>query len=155
MDLLLSDTDILASRSEEWARVIQKYKERCEATITLCIKRDPKLALEFYKMKYGTYHLKETMRVMITSVHSPLPSSKKIVVRHQIPVYSYMDYITEAIREGTDFKYQEVNQLGARLSGKTTSDNVELVRAIIEAHKQRKLMVVVILRMRHKEQINA
>lgn len=37
---------------------------------------------------------------------------KKITVNHSIPVYKYIGYISEAIREGKPFKYSEVNQLG-------------------------------------------
>lgn len=74
-----------------------------------------------------------------------------IKVTNALKYYQYMGYLTEAIREKTKFRYHEVNQLGARLSGKTTSDNLELIRAIIEAKKQNASLVVFIFRMRHKD----
>jgi hypothetical protein len=58
-----------------------------------------------------------------------------LLVKHSIPAYYYLQFISQAIRDRKPFKYSEINQLGARLSGKTTSDNIELVRAIIEASK--------------------
>ena len=76
---------------------------------------------------------------------------KKIIVKHQIPCYYYMEFITKAIRDGVAFKYREVNQLGARLSGKTTSDNIELVRAIIAAAKAKRSLFILILRMRYNK----
>jgi hypothetical protein len=66
-----------------------------------------------------------------------------------------MEFITKAIRDGVTFKYREVNQLGARLSGKTTSDNIELVRAIIAAAKAKTSLFILILRMRHNQIGNA
>lgn len=72
-----------------------------------------------------------------------------ITVKHTIPQYEYLGFITDAIKNSEPFKYTEINQLGARLSGKTTSDNIELIRAIIYAAKQRKPLFIMILRMRH------
>lgn len=77
---------------------------------------------------------------------------KKIVVKQAIPEYFYIEFITRAIREGTSFKYTEINQLGARNSGKTTSDNIELVRAIIAAYKAKTSLYILILRMRYKNE---
>lgn len=75
----------------------------------------------------------------------------KIIVKNPIQVYSYMGYLSDSIKDKRDFKWREVNQLGARLSGKTTSDNIELIRAIIAAKKIKVSLVVLIFRMRHKE----
>lgn len=65
--------------------------------------------------------------------------------------FCLLSFFSDAIRNNTPFKYYQVNQLGARLSGKTTSDNIEIVRAIIAASKKKLSLVVFIFRMRHKD----
>lgn len=78
-----------------------------------------------------------------------------IKIENKVVAYQYMDYLSESIRAGTDFKYSRVNHLGARLSGKTTSDNIELVKAVIAARRKRVSLVIFIFRMRHKEVVQA
>jgi len=69
-----------------------------------------------------------------------MKTQKKIILRQEIPEYQYLSFIHQAIKNKTPFKYSEINQLGARQSGKTTSDNIELVRAIIEAVKTKQTL---------------
>ena len=78
-----------------------------------------------------------------------ITKQKKTIVKNNLLAYQYVGYISEAIRNRIPFKYSEVNQLGARLSGKTTSDNIELVRAIIAAGHTKQKLFISILRMRH------
>lgn len=78
-----------------------------------------------------------------------------IRIKNEVKYYQYMSYLSVAINEGADFKSSRVNQLGARLSGKTTSDNIELIRAILAARRKKVSLVVFIFRMRHKEVIQA
>jgi hypothetical protein len=78
-----------------------------------------------------------------------------IKIENKVAAYHYKSYLSEAIKEGVDFKYSRVNQLGARLSGKTTSDNIELIRAILAAKKKKVSLVIFIFRMRHKEVVQA
>lgn len=80
-----------------------------------------------------------------------MKSRKKITVSSNSPAYKYMGYIRDAIANRESFKYNEINQLGARKSGKTTSDNIELVRAMIAANKTKQSLFILIVRMRHKE----
>lgn len=76
---------------------------------------------------------------------------KVISIKNQVKCYQYMDYLEDAILDGSDFKWVRVNQLGARLSGKTTSDNIALIRAVLAARRKKVSLVIFIFRMRHKE----
>ena len=76
---------------------------------------------------------------------------QRISIKNELEAYQYMGYLSKAIKEGTDFEYARVNQLGARLSGKTTSDNIEMLRAILEAHRRKVSLVIYVFRMRHKD----
>lgn len=75
---------------------------------------------------------------------------KKTIIQSNSPAYEYMRYIRDAIANKEPFKYSEVNQLGARLSGKTTSDNIELIKAIFRAAKTKQRLFILVVRMHHK-----
>ena len=73
----------------------------------------------------------------------------------KIKAYSYMSYLSDNIKQNRPFKYYTIHQLGARLSGKTTCDNFEVLKAVITAAKKKKSLVIFIFRMRHKDWIDA
>lgn len=81
--------------------------------------------------------------------------SKSIRIENKLEAYHYMNYLESAILEDSDFKWATIKQLGARLSGKTTSDNIELIRAILAARKKKVRLVIFIFRMRYKHVIQA
>jgi hypothetical protein len=76
---------------------------------------------------------------------------RKIIVKIGIPAYNYLHYLEDAVKSGEDFKYNTVYQIGARFSGKTGAGSVAVVRAVIEAWRQRRRLVVYLFRMRHKD----
>jgi hypothetical protein len=74
-------------------------------------------------------------------------AKKQIEVKIGIPTYDYLYYLEDAVSSGEDFKYNTVYQIGARFSGKTAAGSIAVIRAIIEAWRQKTKLVVYLFRM--------
>ena len=53
-NMLEMDMEELANKNEEWKRLIELYKQKCQVTISNCIKKNPRLAWEYYQAEYGS-----------------------------------------------------------------------------------------------------